>query len=135
MALHEMANRKSYEKYLAKHFPELTMREVYVFQKEGAGTGGLFAGTQMYYIYDIGEEHLFMFTFTFDILSIGEIIKAERLERAVFAPHPKRKKSLVLINTQYNDGVYRFVTTTHKKGYSKQQWLDFFVNNEYRYSM
>jgi hypothetical protein len=112
------------------------MRDCYIFQKDQIGNGvfgpGILESHMQYYVYDIGGQ-LLMFTYTMDIYSMGKATRVEFLDNARFEHHPKSKKGLTISNSQFNDGTYVLVATCNRRGYSKQQWVDFFVNGEYRY--
>jgi hypothetical protein len=144
MPIRNMTNRKTYEKYFEKHFPEYEMRDVYYFHKDlkASGINGLHVleGARLYFIFEIGEakgntkgnKRLLMFANSFDLTNLEQPVAPEILENVQFEYHFQSKKMIYISNTKSFDGVYHFLGTSNKKSYNKKQWVEYFVNGGYR---
>jgi hypothetical protein len=66
------------------------------------------------------------------IKPVLQVISSEFLEEGVFFAYPDSKTVLEIKGTKYFDGLYEFAGGTERRGYSKDQWIKFFVNGEFK---
>jgi hypothetical protein len=134
MAIINLNNRKSYENYFEKYFPEYEMLNVYYFHKnlKASGINGLhiLEGARGYFIFEIldkGVERLLMFANSFDLTNLEQPVAPEILDNVQFEHHFQSKRMIYISNTKSFDGVYEFLGTSNKKSYNKKQWVEYFV--------